>query len=60
MKQRSQDALDQRRPRQKMGKKEKQAYAREKHIEDLLQPPKNPPPDWLNDPSLLPKKPPGR
>ena len=26
----------------------------------MLAPPKNPPPAWLSDPSLLPKKPPGR
>ena len=54
------DALDQYRGRQKMGKKEKQAYAKEKAMEELVKPPKNPPPSWLNDPNLLPKKPPGR
>lgn len=54
------DALDARRPRQKMGKKQKQAYAKEKAMEELLLPSKTPPPAWLSDPSLLPKKPPGR
>jgi hypothetical protein len=42
------------------GKAEKRAYAQKKFAEELLQPPKNPPPAWLNDPSLLPKKPPTR
>jgi hypothetical protein len=54
------DALDARRPRQKMGKKERQAYAKEKAMEELVQPPKAPLAPWLSDPSLLPKKPPGR
>ena len=56
----SSDALDRPRPRGKMGKKAKQAYAREKAAEELLLPPKTPPPAWLSDSSLLPKKPPGR
>jgi hypothetical protein len=54
------DALDARRPRQKMGKKAKIAYAKDKAMEELLQPAKNQLPAWLSDPSLLPKKPPGR
>lgn len=54
------DALDARRPKQQWSKKEKQAYAKEKAMEELVAPPKNPPPAWLSDPSLLPKKPPGR
>jgi hypothetical protein len=54
------DALDAPRPRQKWGKAQKRAYAKEKAMEDLLLPPKNPPPAWLSDPSLLPKHPPGR
>ena len=52
------DALDGPRLKQKWGKKEKQAYAKEKAMEELLTPPKNPPPPWLSDPKLLPKKPP--
>lgn len=56
----SEDALDQRRPYQRLSKKDRIAYAREKHLEDLMLPPKNPPPAWLSDPSLLPKKPPTR
>lgn len=54
------DALDARRPRQKFSKKEKKAYAQDQAMKALLEPPKNPPPAWLSDPSLLPKKPPGR
>jgi hypothetical protein len=57
---RTMDALDARRPRQQMSKKEKQAYAKEKAMEELVTPPKNPPPAWLSNPALLPKKPPGR
>lgn len=41
-------------------KAEKRAYAQQKFVEELVQPPKNPPPAWLNDPTLLPKKPPTR
>ena len=55
----SNDALD--RPAFRKGgfsKAEKRAYAQQKAMEELVQPPKNPPPAWLNDPSLLPKKPP--
>jgi hypothetical protein len=52
------DALDRPRPRQKWSKKQKQAYAKEKAMEELLSPPKNPPPAWLENPDLLPKKPP--
>lgn len=57
----SEDALD-RRAFQRGGfsKAEKRAYAQQKFLEDLVAPPKNPPPEWLNDPSLLPKKPPPR
>jgi hypothetical protein len=58
MKEKSTDALDQGRPRQRFSKKEKAAYARKMFEESLLLPPKNPPPAWLQDPSLLPKKPP--
>lgn len=57
----SEDALD--RPAFRkggFGKAEKRAYAQQKFAEELVQPPKNPPPAWLNDPSLLPKKPPTR
>lgn len=36
----------------------KRDYARAKHLEDLLQPSKHPPPEWMNNPELLPKKPP--
>lgn len=28
--------------------------------DDMLRPAKAPPPAWMNDPSLLPKRPPGR
>ena len=51
-----------RRQKQSFSKKEKQAYARERHLEALCEPPKNPTklPAFLSDPSLLPKKPPGR
>ncbi len=57
----SQDALD-RRAFQRGGfsKAEKQAYAKAKFAEELLQSPKNPPPKWTKDKSLLPMKPPGR
>ena len=54
------DALDARRPKQRWSKKMKKQYAQEKASEELLLPPKSPPPAWLSDPSLLPKKPPGR
>jgi hypothetical protein len=54
------DALDARRPKQKMGKKQKQEYAKEKEMERLMEPPSKPLAAWLSDPSLLPKKPPGR
>jgi hypothetical protein len=53
----SEDALD--RPAFRKGgfsRSEKRAYAQKK----LVQPPKNPPPEWLSDPTLLPKKPPTR
>lgn len=57
----SEDALDHRGFRKGgFSRAEKMAYAQEKHMEDLLQPPKNPPPAWLSDPSLLPKRPPGK
>jgi len=55
---RSEDALDTPRPRQRLGKKARQEYARSKAVEDLLIPPKQPLAAWLNDPSLLPKRPP--
>jgi hypothetical protein len=54
------DALDARRPKQKLGKKQKQQFAQEKALEELLVPPSKPLAPWLSDPSLLPKKPPGR
>lgn len=56
----SEDALDRPRGKQTFSKKEKAAYAREQHLKNLLEPPKNPPPEWLADPTLLPKKPPAR
>lgn len=57
----SEDALDRRAFRKGgFSKAEKRAYAKQKFAEDLIQPPKNPPPAWLSDPSLLPKKPPTR
>jgi hypothetical protein len=43
-----------------MGRKQKQAYAQDRAAQELLLPPKEPPPAWLSDPALLPKKPPGR
>jgi hypothetical protein len=46
--------------RQKLGKKEKQAYAKEKHLEELLVPPSRPLAPELSNPALLPKRPPGR
>jgi hypothetical protein len=57
----SEDALDRRAFRKGgFSKAEKRAYAQQKFLEELVQPPKNPPPAWLNDPTLLPKKPPAR
>lgn len=57
----SDDALDRRAFRRGgFSKAEKRAYAQQKFLEELVQPPKNPPPAWLSDPSLLPKKPPNR
>jgi len=50
----SEDALDQARPRQKFSKAEKRAYAKQMFEQELLQPPKNP-----IAPLVLPKKPPG-
>ena len=44
----------------KMPKAARCAYAQEKQMEELLIPPSKPPPAWLSDPTLLPKKPPGR
>ena len=41
-------------------KAEKRAYAQAKFLEELVQPPKEPPPEWMSDPELLPKKPPPR
>ena len=54
------DALDRPRGRQKLGKKQKQEYAREKAMEELVMPPKNGLAAFLTDKSLLPMKPPGR
>jgi hypothetical protein len=51
----SEDALDQARPRQKFSKAEKRAYAKQMFEQELLQPPKNP-----IRPLVLPKKPPHR
>ena len=56
----SEDALNRPRPRRGFSKKEKRNYAMKKRAEDLVEPPKFTPPAWLSDPSLLPKKPPGR
>ena len=59
----SEDILDRgRRQRQQLSRADKQKYAREMHLEGLCQPPKDPSklPAFLSDPSLLPKKPPGR
>jgi hypothetical protein len=41
-------------------REEKREYARQKFVEELVQPPKNPPPEWLFDRTLLPMKPPGK
>jgi hypothetical protein len=43
-----------------MGKRGRQDYARAKAAEELLVPPSRPLAPWLSDPSLLPKRPPGR
>jgi hypothetical protein len=57
----SDDALDRQAFRKGgFSKAEKRAYAQQKFAEELVTPPKNPPPAWLSDPSLLPKKPPTR
>jgi len=57
----SEDALDRKVFRRGgFSKEEKRAYAQQRFLEELVAPPKNPPPEWLNDPSLLPKKPPPR
>ena len=57
----SEDALDRPRPGGKMSKSAKRAYARDKFVEELIVPSaKHAPPAWMSDPSLLPKKPPGR
>lgn len=57
----SEDALD-RKGFSKGGfsKAQKREYAQKMFAEELLSKPKEPPPAWLNDPSLLPKRPPGR
>lgn len=58
---RNEDALDHRAfQRGGFSKAEKREYARQKFVEDLVLPPKNPPPAWLSDSSLLPKRPPGQ
>jgi hypothetical protein len=44
----------------KFSKKQKKAYAKKMRDEELVTPPKNPPPAWLWNPELLPKKPPIR
>lgn len=55
----TEDALDKRAYKKGgFSKAEKREYARQKAVDDLLLPPKNPAPAWLSDPSLLPKKPP--
>ena len=56
---RSSDALDHVRSKGGFGKAQKRAYAQMKAMEELLTPSKHPPPAWLSDPSILPKKPPG-
>jgi len=54
------DALDRGRPRQRFNRAQKQAYAKKKVEEELLMRPKQPRPEWMDDPSLLPKRPPGK
>jgi len=57
----SNDALDHRLVRRgRFSRSEKRDYAKRMREEELVLPPKDPPPAWLTDPSLLPKKPPGR
>ena len=56
----SADALDRPRPRQKFGRKARQDYARRKSVEELLEPARDGLADFLQNPSLLPKRPPGR
>lgn len=59
MKRKSTDALDQARPRRAFSKRDKQEYAKRMHAEELNVPPKEGLADFLTDPTLLPKKPPG-
>jgi hypothetical protein len=54
------DALDKPRRRGKPSKKERQTYAKAKFVEDLILPPKNGIAPFLNNPALLPKRPPGK
>jgi hypothetical protein len=59
----STDAMDHRGfQKARFSKAEKRAYAKKMHDQELLQEPKDPSkiPEWLNDPSQLPKKPPPR
>lgn len=57
----SEDALDHKAFRRGgFSKAEKRAYAKQRFAEELVQPPKEPPPEWLSNPDLLPRKPPPR
>jgi hypothetical protein len=57
----SEDALDRPRGRQKLGKAERQKFAKQKFVEELVVPStKHQRPAWMEDPTLLPKKPPVR
>jgi len=59
----SEDILDRGwRGKQSFSKAQKREYAKEMHMQGLLTPPKDPSklPAFLSDPSLLPKRPPGK
>ena len=56
----STDALDAPRRGGKPGKKQRQAYARAKFEEELVVPPRDGLADFLQNPALLPKRPPAR
>lgn len=59
--QKSEDALDRQAFRKGgFSKAEKQAYAKQKFAEELVTPPRDPPPAWMDDNTLLPRKPPPR
>lgn len=56
----SEDALDRPRVWRPMGRKEKQSWAQKKRMEELVKPSdKFPRAAFLDNPELLPKKPPG-